>query len=427
MTKYTSGRQKNLKVGLSSYSENLTSLEVIGKVGIGTANATSSLHVVGDEYVTGVVTAISGFSGNLTGTAATTTNIPNLSGDVSSINTVTTLATVNSDVGTFGSDISIPTITVNAKGLVTAASENSISVGDGLLTLGVSGIGITGSATFTANQPGPSTFTVTSNATSANDNSTIVARDTSGNFSAGIITATQFSTGTSGIGINTNTISGPATLIIDPAGVGDNTGKVVIKGDFQVDGTQTIINSTTVTVDDKNIQIADGAINDMAADGAGITINSGEGNKTFQFSVSDNEFVSNISLGVANGKGFNVDGSEVLSSTTLASSVVNSYLTSVGTLGQLKVSGFSTVGALTATSIGIGTDNISSELWVNGDGYFVGVVTASNFYVDGSLIGGGSISGDSIVGTGLSIAGIGTIGRVDNIFRHRNRIYALAL
>lgn len=30
MTKYTSGRQKNLKVGISSYSENLTSLEVIG-------------------------------------------------------------------------------------------------------------------------------------------------------------------------------------------------------------------------------------------------------------------------------------------------------------------------------------------------------------------------------------------------------------
>ena len=30
MAKYTSGRQKNLKVGISSYSENLTSLEVIG-------------------------------------------------------------------------------------------------------------------------------------------------------------------------------------------------------------------------------------------------------------------------------------------------------------------------------------------------------------------------------------------------------------
>jgi hypothetical protein len=57
MAKYTSGRQKNLKVGISSYSENLTSLEVIGNVGIATTNATSKLYVVGDGYFTGVITA----------------------------------------------------------------------------------------------------------------------------------------------------------------------------------------------------------------------------------------------------------------------------------------------------------------------------------------------------------------------------------
>jgi len=60
---------------------------------------------------------------------------------------------------------------------------------NGTLTLGVSGTGLSGSATFTADQAGASTFTVTSNATSANTNSTIVARDASGNFSAGTITA----------------------------------------------------------------------------------------------------------------------------------------------------------------------------------------------------------------------------------------------
>lgn len=65
----------------------------------------------------------------------------------------------------------------------TAAANN------GTLTMAVSGTGLSGSATFTANQAGSSTFTVTSNATSANTVSTIVARDGSGNFSAGTITA----------------------------------------------------------------------------------------------------------------------------------------------------------------------------------------------------------------------------------------------
>ena len=63
------------------------------------------------------------------------------------------------------------------------------TIGNGTLTMNVSGTGLSGSQTFTANQSGNATFTVTSNATSANTASTIVARDASGNFSAGTITA----------------------------------------------------------------------------------------------------------------------------------------------------------------------------------------------------------------------------------------------
>ena len=70
----------------------------------------------------------------------------------------------------------------------------------------------------------------------------------------------------------TGYIAGPATFTIDPAAVGDNTGTVVIAGDLQVDGTTTTINSTTVNVDDLNIQLATGAINAAAANGAGITV-----------------------------------------------------------------------------------------------------------------------------------------------------------
>jgi|688.fasta_scaffold135204_3 hypothetical protein len=63
------------------------------------------------------------------------------------------------------------------------------TVNNGQLSLGVSGNGLTGSQTFTANQSGNATFTVASNATADNTASTIVYRDSSGNFQANQITA----------------------------------------------------------------------------------------------------------------------------------------------------------------------------------------------------------------------------------------------
>ena len=67
-------------------------------------------------------------------------------------------------------------------------------------------------------------------------------------------------------------IHGPATLVIDPAVIGDNTGLVLIQGNLQVDGTQTTINSTTVEVDDLNITVASGAVDSAAANTAGLDI-----------------------------------------------------------------------------------------------------------------------------------------------------------
>ena len=92
----------------------------------------------------------------------------------------------------------------------------------------------------------------------------VVTANTGGLNVAGVTTATAFHTGAEGsaIRVTSDTISGPHTLNIDPAGVGNNTGTVVIKGDLQIDGTQTIVNSNTVTIDDKNIVLANGAAND---------------------------------------------------------------------------------------------------------------------------------------------------------------------
>ena len=155
------------------------------------------------------------------------------------------------------------------------------------------------------------------------------------------VTAPNFNTGNLGsaIRISSNTISGPATLTIDPAGVGDNTGTVVIAGNLQVDGTTTEINSTTLTVDDKNIVLASGAANDAAADGGGITLESGQGNKTINWVNSNDAWTFSEHVNIASTKTYMINGVNVLSATTLGSSVVNSSLTSVGTLTDLTVTG----------------------------------------------------------------------------------------
>ena len=53
MAKYISNRQQNLKIGIGSYTEDKTVLEITGKVGIGTTNAQYSLDVAGDINFTG--------------------------------------------------------------------------------------------------------------------------------------------------------------------------------------------------------------------------------------------------------------------------------------------------------------------------------------------------------------------------------------
>jgi len=59
-----------------------------------------------------------------------------------------------------------------------------------------------------------------------------------------------------GSGETSATLKGPATLTIDPATHGDETGKVIIEGDLQVEGTTTTVNSTTIEVADKALDLA---------------------------------------------------------------------------------------------------------------------------------------------------------------------------
>ena len=94
--------------------------------------------------------------------------------------------------------------------------------------------------------------------------------------------------------VTVNTLRGPANFIIDPAAVGDNTGSVQILGNLQVEGTTTTINSTTVSINDKNLVLADSAPNPAAADSSGLYI--GGAAATFLYKAADDRWVANKPL-----------------------------------------------------------------------------------------------------------------------------------
>ena len=86
-------------------------------------------------------------------------------------------------------------------------------------------------------------------------------------------TATQPDTDVQFNNLNvTGGITGPAVMTIDPAAVGDNTGKVIIAGDLQVDGTTTTVNSTSVSVSSTKITLAQGATNTDMVDQSGLHV-----------------------------------------------------------------------------------------------------------------------------------------------------------
>lgn len=71
-----------------------------------------------------------------------------------------------------------------------------------------------------------------------------------------------------GINIVSGEIRGPATTVIDPATVGDNTGTLEVKGDLQINGDIT----GQVDIENLKINLASRASNATEANGAGISV-----------------------------------------------------------------------------------------------------------------------------------------------------------
>ena len=185
------------------------------------------------------------------------------------------------------------------------------------------------------------------------------------------------------------------TLVTPNIGAATGT-SLVLSGDLTVNGTTTTLNSTTLTVDDKNIELGSVATpSDATADGGGITLK-GTTDKTINWVDATDAWTSSEHVNLLTGKSYYINGTSVLSSTTLGSGVTGSSLTSVGTIAT---------GVWNGTAIAIangGTGATSDSAARTALGLAIGTnVQAYNSTL--AAVAGGTYSGDD------SITTVGTI------------------
>jgi len=155
-----------------------------------------------------------------------------------------------------------------------------------------------------------------------------------------------FINGSSGrIGIYTQT----------PESTFDVDGDVTVQGNLTVKGNTVTVNSTTLTVTDKNIELGKVSVpTDALADGGGITLK-GTTDKTFNWVDSTDAWTSSENINLASSKSYQVNGLDVITESSLGASIISAP-------------GLQTIGALTsfqAANINV-TNNIISYVAPSG-------------------------------------------------------------
>tara|TARA_R110000796_G_scaffold67431_3_gene154545 strand:+ start:1387 stop:2550 length:1164 start_codon:yes stop_codon:yes gene_type:complete len=146
-----------------------------------------------------------------------------------------TLATVNSNVGTAGSTTSIPVITVNAKGLVTAVTTASIATS----------FNIAADSGTTNALDGGETLTISGG---TGVSSVVSANEITLNIGQAVAT-------TSNVTFNNVVVDGTLSTDDIQASTLTASGDVIVEGDLTVNGTTTTVNSNTVNIGDAMITL----------------------------------------------------------------------------------------------------------------------------------------------------------------------------
>ncbi len=115
-------------------------------------------------------------------------------------------------------------------------------------------------------------------------------------------------------------------------------GDLVVTGNLTVEGTTTTINTTDVTIEDKNIIVANvSSPTNITADGAGLTIK-GTTDKTIAYSQADNWLDISETLNLASGKALYIGDTKVIDGNSLGSAITSiPGVTSFGTQNVVNV------------------------------------------------------------------------------------------
>ena len=315
-----------------------------------TANTHASTKLYVDQQVSNISNIVSNVATSFTVSGDSGTNQTITSGTdtltisggtgLSSVASATDTITLNLDNttvtgGSYGGAGTVGTFTVDAQGRLTAAGNTAIS----LTSSNLDSTAVTSGSYGAANSVATFTVDAKGRLTAAGNTEISVTAsqisDKGTNLVTGL-TGTNNEITVSNSGVGAVTLSLPANVTI--------SNNLTVTGDLIVNGNTTTLNTATLVVEDKNIVLANSASpTDITADGAGITI-LGATNKTLNWVDGTDAWTSSEHLDLASGKVFKIGTSEVLSNTTLASSVVTSSLTSLGTI---------TVGTWNGTTVGL--------------------------------------------------------------------------
>jgi len=424
MAKYTSGRQKNLKVGISSYSENLTSLEVIG-----------------NGYFTGIVTA-----GYFRGDGSGLTNLGGSSAVAyASTAGIATYATFSGYASTAG----IATYATSSGYASTAGIATSATRLQNARTFQITG-DIVGS---------PISFDGTGNvsiAATIQPNSVALGSDTTGDYVQSITgTANQISVSVTSGESTTPVISIPNQFTIpqDATVTGDLqvNRNLNVTGNITLGGTTAFLNVQELKIADPDIVLGvrtDGSGNDISNDTTsnhgGVALASTEGTPlvdlfiagietnpstykkimwfksgtfaglgtdawliNYAVGIGSTQFPTGTRLAAGNVQFTqndlavvrNINSSGVITATTFYGTL-SGYASTAGIATYATSSGYATTAGIATVAQGLtGTPNIN-----------VGVVTATSYNGSGTNLTG--IVTSIVAGTGITIGPTNGTGQV---------------